>query len=318
MSPSKRNPLSVAYGMGVDSTAVLAGLYKLGIRPDVILFANTRSERRETYEYLPVINAWLEARGWSTVTVIEYMVGDFKNWPEYRGLEENCLTNGTLPSEAFGFGSCSPKWKIAPQDKFCEQWQPAIDAWARGGKVTRAVGYDASPVDSKRACKANTFKLNDGDDRFEAWYPLIEWGWDRDRCIEEIKLAGLPVPHKSSCFFCPNMRPAEVSTLSANELARIVIMEARAKPRLKTVEGLWRRTVKGCRGATPKPGSMTTYIREQQLLPAEIIDALIATVPTELIRRNEAHAAGRQVETWAEFMARVLLAANDLDAKRAA
>jgi hypothetical protein len=33
---------------------------------------------------------------------------------------------------------------------------------------------------------------NQDDPKYEFWYPLIEWGWDRERCKEEIRAAGLP------------------------------------------------------------------------------------------------------------------------------
>ena len=41
----------------------------------------------------------------------------------------------------------------------------------------------------------------------------MEWGWDRNRCIQEIRDAGLPLPGKSSCFFCPSMKRREIRTL---------------------------------------------------------------------------------------------------------
>ena len=64
-----RQPLVVAYGMGVDSTAVLVRFAQLGIRPDLILFADVGGEKAETYAYLETINAFLEAHGMPQVTV---------------------------------------------------------------------------------------------------------------------------------------------------------------------------------------------------------------------------------------------------------
>ena len=46
-----RAPLVLSYGMGVDSTAVLVGWRRLGLRPDLILLADTGSEHRGTYRY---------------------------------------------------------------------------------------------------------------------------------------------------------------------------------------------------------------------------------------------------------------------------
>jgi hypothetical protein len=76
-------------------------------------------------------------------------------------------------------------------------------------------------------------------------FPLIEWGWDRDRCAAEIAAAGLPIPIKSACFFCPAMRKAEIDDLARfhPRLARKALeLEDRAKARgLRSVIGLGRR-----------------------------------------------------------------------------
>lgn len=41
-------PLVVAYGLGVNSTAMLVEFARRGIRPDLILFADTGGEKPET------------------------------------------------------------------------------------------------------------------------------------------------------------------------------------------------------------------------------------------------------------------------------
>ena len=48
MRPYPDCPLVVAYGLGVDSTAMLIEFVCRGIRPDSILFADTGSEKPET------------------------------------------------------------------------------------------------------------------------------------------------------------------------------------------------------------------------------------------------------------------------------
>jgi hypothetical protein len=110
------------------------------------------------------------------VTVVAYAPQNFKHFPPYSTLEQNCLTNGTLPSEAFGFGSCSLKWKAAPQEKWIRAQQFALDAWARGDKVVRAVGYDASGADCKRSYKAAKIS----SELYEQRFLLQEWGWNRE------------------------------------------------------------------------------------------------------------------------------------------
>jgi hypothetical protein len=244
-------PLVVSYGMGVDSTAMLVGLYARGFRPTAILFADTGSEHPETYAYLPTMQGWLESVGFPSVEVVCYRPARTKSGVIYTSLEENCLVNHTLPSLAFGRKSCSLKWKRSPMDRWVQRNEWARKCWMDGGLVHRAIGYDAGPTDSKRAWKLTA------DERYAYVYPLREWGWDRAECKRQIARAGLPVPRKSSCYFCPAMKPWEVDELVDHwpELAdRICAIEDGARPNLRTVEGLWRRATK------TRPGSMADYI----------------------------------------------------------
>jgi hypothetical protein len=315
-----KSPLVVCYGMGRDSTAMLVGYWQRGIRPDLIIFADVGAERQKTYAYLAIINEWLEFVGFPQVTVVRYEPQNYKHWPHYYTIEENCLTNVTLPSLAYGGHSCSQKWKIAPQAKFIASWQPAIDAWAAGELVTKAVGFEDSPHEHRRTKRCSTFAVQEEDASLvKLVFPLQEWGWNLARCITEIDAAGLIVPPKSSCYFCPAMKPWEVDELPERQLAGIVIIEARTRQRhldkaeerswprgegVPLIEGLWRRRVKGMRGATPKPGAMTDYIREKGLLPAEQIDRLIALTPTSYIKRDDFTAAG--ITDWQDWINRII------------
>jgi hypothetical protein len=210
-------------------------------------------------------------------------------------LAGSLLTNGCLPSIAFGRSSCSLKYKAAPQEAFIKAWQPAIDAWARGEKIIRFIGYDASKRDGQRYAHAATIN----DPLFDNSYPLRDWGWDRSACEDRIRAEGLPVPLKSSCVFCTAMKPHEVRALPEYWLRVIVLIEARASPRLRTVEGLWRRSTKS------KPGRMTDFIRMERLLPDAEIDGIIASAPSSLVRFQEIAAnqpldARPTLETWLE------------------
>jgi hypothetical protein len=293
-------PLAVAYGLGVDSTAALVGLRRLNLVPHLIMFADTGNEKQETYDYLPVINEWLTSVGFPQVTVVRKVVKDFKHWPPYYSLGENCLTNGTLPSLAFGFKSCSLKWKVYPQDQFCKRWTPAVNWWKKGGKVAKIIGYDNSAKDRKRYAQA--LDVSGEDPRYDYWYPLIEWGWDRERCKVEIQAAGLPVPPKSACYFCPATQPEELHELKKVYLRYIVVMEARARPRLEKIEGLWRNGVKGTKGGKAKPGRMTQYIMDHGLLPAEEVEKLEREAPKEIVDKINQHALGLQTPAWHDFI----------------
>ena len=333
-------PLVLAYGLGVDSTAALAGWHARGIRPAAITFADVSAEKRETYDFLPVINEWLAARKWPEVTVVRNVVGDFRHWPPYQGLLENCLTNATLPSLAFGFKSCSLKHKVTPQNKWAETWGPAQECWALGHKVRKAIGYDASPKDRKRFAHA----VGVEDPAYEYFYPLIEWGWDRARCKEEILAAGLPVPPKSACVFCPATQPQELREFRKSYLRTIVIMEARAKPRLMgcwnqeqidayNAETMPKRLAKWekksqealaagkpqpsrpnpykvgdgtaglWRSATKtKPAMMTDFIVAEGLLPEEEVRMLQERAPKEIIDNQQAFANGEEIPNWHDFL----------------
>lgn len=48
-------------------------------------------------------------------------------------------------------------------------------------------------------------------------YPLREWGLSREDCGRIIVNAGLPLPPKSACFFCPAMKEAEIRLLAETE-----------------------------------------------------------------------------------------------------
>jgi len=270
---SNRRPTVLAYGVGVDSTAMLVELVSRGEQPDLVLTADTRVEKPLTYAYLDMIKPWMAAHG-IHFELVTYETKRFKHWPPYRGLAEMALTNGTLPSKSLGGSSCSLKYKKAPQDAYLRTWQPAVDAWARGEKVVRLIGLDAGKQDSRRYAHAATIE----DPLYEYQYPLRVWGWDRARCTERIREAGLPVPPKSSCFFCIGMTPEEVRELPRWCLRTIVLVEARAAPRLHTAEGLWRR------GTKMRPGSMTAFIRHEGLLPGYEIDGIVRDAPTELIK----------------------------------
>ena len=121
-----------------------------------------------------------------------------------------CLTNATLSSKSLGGSSCSLKYKKAPQDAFLKTWQPAIEAWSRGKRVIRLIGYDAGPRDTARANHA----LSIDDPLYRCDYPLRRWNWDSADCTARIVAEGLPVPPKSACFIlCLQMVSRLTATL---------------------------------------------------------------------------------------------------------
>lgn len=228
-----RPPIMASFGVGDNSTALLCGLIERGERlPDSVLFADTGGERPETYDYLSMFDRWWQSKGGVPIITV-------RAEGVHKTLEGKCLTNETLPSLAFGWRSCSDNFKIKPQDKWTNAWKPAREAWSRGEKVVKYLGFDAD--ETHRARKGL------GGDKYALEFPLIEWDWGRDECRDAILRAGLPLPGKSACFFCPASKKREVIALAKTRPAlfeRAVEMERRAKANtthpLGAVKGLGR------------------------------------------------------------------------------
>ena len=101
------------------------------------------------------------------------------------------------------------------------------------------IGYDAD--ETRRRENARAYDLR--DKKYCKVYPLMEWGWTRADCIAAIQRAGLPVPGKSSCFFCPSMKKQEILMLREQHpdlLSRALTLEANARENLVRVKGLGR------------------------------------------------------------------------------
>ena len=216
------SPLIVSCGGGVNSGGLLVGLQERGTVVDHILFADTGNrdaEKPETYEFLDLLSDWLVAHSMPSVTFV-------RNDGKWGTLEADCLGGNRLPAIAYGWRTCSDKYKVRPQVKYLKSlYGPKLDG------VTVAVGIDAG--ESHRA--------KPGNNPYQTVFPLIEWGWDRDDCAEAIKQAGLPVPIKSACFFCPSSKKHEVKWLRAHHpdlYARALRMERGAN--LTTIKGLGR------------------------------------------------------------------------------
>jgi len=220
--------LVVAYGGGVNSSALLVGMREHNITPDLILFADTGGEKPETYESVEAMSAWtVNEFGIRIVTVRASVKTDAT-------LEDNCLRLGTLPSIVYGGRTCSQRWKLEPCEKFLNHWEPARAAWARGEKIRNAKGIDAGEQH-----RAKDFS----DKKTVVIYPLIEWNWAREECVAAIRRAGLSVPQKSACFYCPSSKKGEVLALKANHpelFGRAVQMERNAAAKLVNIKGLGR------------------------------------------------------------------------------
>jgi len=219
----------VSYGAGTNSTAMLIGLHERGERPDLILFADTGGERPETYQHRDAVSDWCESVGFPRIVTVQTQDRE----GNYFTLEQKCQQQKMLPSIAYGMKACSEKHKARPQNKYVNNWQPAKDTWAAGERVVKLIGFDAD--------ENHRMQKDYSDNKYLMRYPLVEWDWGREECIEAIARAGLSQPGKSACFFCPSSKPREILELGRTHpdlLQRALAMEARAE--LTSVKGLGR------------------------------------------------------------------------------
>jgi len=156
-----------SFGFGVNSVALAEVLH---YKPECI-FADTGNEMPETYEYIKTYP--------HPVTILNTPVQG------YDTLQEFCLGQGIPPMRHFRW--CTDKFKKQRINKY-------IKAIEGKNEVTQYIGI---AYDERH--RATITKKG----RFNYRYPLVEQKIDRNQCIEIIKNAGLTVPPKSGCWFCP-------------------------------------------------------------------------------------------------------------------
>jgi hypothetical protein len=160
------------------------------------------------------------------------------------------------------------KYKRTPQDRFILRRYPPPEVLRRGQRVVRAIGFDSGEERRTYARVVKAVGLDAGEEHrltwartasadgkrssreqwldahyFSYWYPLMEWGYDRERCQRVIAGAGLPVPIKSACFFCPASKKSEIAWLREEHpdlLERALAIERNAQAKLTSVKGLGR------------------------------------------------------------------------------
>jgi hypothetical protein len=206
----------VAFGGGLNSTAMIFAMLDRNVIPDLILFADTKAEKPDTYAHIEKLNDYLARwHGLRIATVTE----------PGPSLEEDCLTRHALPGIAYGFKSCSDRFKQRPQRRFLEAWLKPNE------RACMMIGFDAGEEYRQK---------ESGNERYVNRFPLIEWKIDREECERICAVRGFTVP-KSSCFFCPSSKKREILKLAHDHpdlAARAVAMEQSAD--LTSIKGLGR------------------------------------------------------------------------------
>lgn len=189
-----------SYGGGVQSTAalVLAAQGKIDFK--TFLFANVGddSEHPATLRYVrEVALPYAEANG------IE--LRELRYWSEdgvRKTLHQRLTTLGPKGGQFIGIPlrlsrtgkpgrrSCTHDYKVATIERHLRQLGAA-----ENDKALVALGISLDEMQRAR---------NDGGTTYqETTYPLIDLRLTRQDCVRVIERAGLMVPPKSSCWFCP-------------------------------------------------------------------------------------------------------------------
>lgn len=203
----------ISYGGGVQSTALLVMAATHQIDPvDAVLFANVGddSEHPATLAYVrDVAKPWAQSRG-LTVELLDRRRRDGTVETLWGRLMRDGSRSLPIPvrmsNGAPGRRSCTADFKIAVIGK----WLRAHGATADNpADVLIGISWDEiERLGNKRVAAYERVQ-----------YPLVDQRLTREHCKRIIEAAGLPVPPKSSCFFCPFHRPSVWAAMRRDEPA---------------------------------------------------------------------------------------------------
>lgn len=191
---------SISYGGGVQSTAMIVLATQGRIDADVALFANVGddSEHPATLVYVrDVMIPWAAERG----LPIHELRRTRKGGELFRGLYGDIVehdTPGKLrePIPIRGMNgmplsrSCTRDWKVGVVGRWLkDNGASAVDP------ATVYIGISTDEIQRVGNKKVGAYE--------RPTYPLIDLGLSRAQCMTIIAEAGLPVPPKSACWFCP-------------------------------------------------------------------------------------------------------------------
>ena len=172
----------ISYGGGVQSTALVVLSLSEQWRVDEIVHVDLMdAESPATREYVARFREWLQREHGRDITVIERnMYRDMLARPEFT----------PVPWRGKNFmlqRQCTRQYKVVPLARYLYDRYP-------GECIRLMLGISVDEYHRMRDSSAA---------RIEHVYPLVDRRLARWQCRDIIERAGLAVPSKSSCWFCP-------------------------------------------------------------------------------------------------------------------
>lgn len=184
----------ISYGGGVQSTALLILASQHEIDASHALFANVgdKAENPATITYLHQhAIPYGQEHGIEVVELTNKVdLYDHVLSPDNRSIVIPLRMNGG----GFGNRKCTSQWKIGKVNSWLRKHGATAD-----NPATVHIGISLDEwqrVNNRKPTPNQTTS-----------YPLIDMRIDRVQCENIIRSAGLPVPPKSSCWFCPFTNP---------------------------------------------------------------------------------------------------------------
>lgn len=212
----ERDLRAISYGGGVQSTAlvVLAGTGVIDYQLAVMANVGDDSEHPATLRYVREVAApWMAEHG-IEFHLLDRTRRDGSVETLYGRLTREGSRSLPIPvrmsNGAPGTRSCTADFKIRVLGKFLKTRGATAD-----NPATVAIGISLDEIE-----RANTRRSEAHE---TVTYPLIGIGDDtglkltRLDCARIIRSVGLPVPPKSSCFFCPFHTPSTWQDMARDE-----------------------------------------------------------------------------------------------------
>jgi len=191
----------ISYGGGVQSTAMIVLSAQGRIPPiDAAIMANVGddSEHPATLVYVREVMLPWAAKNGVHIEVMDRVKRNGDTETLMGRLTREGSRSLPIPirmdNGAPGTRSCTADFKIAVVGK----WLKKHGATAEN-PFEVCIGISTDEIQRVSNKKSMPYE--------KPIYPLIDVSMDRSRCQQVIAAAGLPVPPKSSCFFCPFHRP---------------------------------------------------------------------------------------------------------------